>query len=58
MDVCGDINAGFISKIMDKSWVTLVSCSEKNNNLQIFCILYQIININFINKSFTLKKKL
>lgn len=29
MDVRGDIKAGFISKIMDKSWATLASCSEK-----------------------------
>lgn len=28
-DVRGDVNAGFVSKLIDKSWATLASCSEK-----------------------------
>lgn len=32
MDVRGDIDAGFISKLLDKSWATLASCSEKESS--------------------------
>lgn len=32
LDVRGTINAGFISKLMDKSWATLASCSENESS--------------------------
>ncbi len=32
MDVRGDLDSGFISKLIDKSWATLASCSEQENS--------------------------
>lgn len=32
LDVRGDIDAGFVSKLLDKSWATLASCSEKESS--------------------------
>ena len=29
LDVRGDMSAGFVTKLLDKSWATLASCSEK-----------------------------
>ncbi len=32
LDVRGDIDAGFVSKLLDRSWATLASCSEKESS--------------------------